>query len=148
MVSAMEVEQVEELKEENEKDKTFSVSVCDFSSCVWISSKGLVNNGVVDQNAVYQKVLDSVIPYFENKHGGKTFVKNRGGEFIYWKNDNIPDLSNIYDRVYEAFKSGVNSRVEIEIKDLPATDGRYADKYIEVDDSKLKLYAWVRSSED
>jgi hypothetical protein len=142
-VSAMEVEQTEEVKEENVEEKAFSVSVCDFSSCVWISSDGLVNNGVVDQNAVYQKVLDSVIPYFENKYGGKTFVKNRGGEFIYWRYDNIPDFSNIYDKVYEAFKSGTDSRVEIEIKDLPATDGRYADKYIEVDDSKLKLYAWV-----
>jgi hypothetical protein len=124
------VEQVEELEEENEKDKTFSVSVCDFSSLYGYLVKDWLIYGIVDQNAVYQKVLDSVIPYFENKHGGKTFVKNRGGEFIYWRYDNVPDFSNIYDKVYEAFKSGVNSRVEVVIKDLPGTDGRYADKYI------------------
>jgi len=142
-VSAMQVEQTEDIQVEEKKDNTFSVSVCDFSSCIWISSAAFVNDGVVDQNAVYQKVRDTVIPYFENKYGGKTSVRNRGGEFIYWKNDNIPDLSNIYDRVYEGFKKGEDTSIKIDVKDLPGTDGKYADRYIEVDDSKLKLYAWV-----
>lgn len=128
---------------EDEKDKTFSVSVCDSTSCVWISSDGLVKDGVVDENAVYQIVLDTVIPHFEKKYGGKTFIKNRSGGFIYWKEDVIPDLSTVFGDIHLAFKSGSNTAVEIVSKDLPGTDGRYFQKYIEVDDSKQKLYVWV-----
>jgi len=129
--------------EEDMKEETFSVSVCDSTSCVWISSDGLIKEGVVDENAVYQIVLDTVIPHFEKKYGGKTFTRNRSGSFIYWKEDVIPDLSNIFEDVYLAFKSRINTSVEVLSKDLPGTDGKYAQKYIEIDNSKQKLYVWI-----
>ncbi len=126
-----------------EEEKDFTVSVCGSTSCVWISSAGLIKNGVLDENALYQKILDSVIPHFENKYGGKTFAKNRAGSFIYWKEDNIPDLSNIYSDIVNAFREKDATSIQLEVKDLPGTDGTYSNRYIEVDDSKLKLYAWV-----
>lgn len=126
-----------------EEEKVFTVSVCGSTSCVWISSTGLIQNGILDEKALYQKILDSVIPHFENKYGGKTFAKNRAGSFIYWKEDNIPDLSNIYSDIVNAFREKNATSIQLEVKDLPGTDGTYSNRYIEVDDSKLKLYAWV-----
>lgn len=130
---------------EIEKEDNFSISVCDSTSksCVWISSEGLVEDRVVDENAIYQKVLDSVIPHFEKYYGGKTFAKNRGGDFIYWKEDVIPDFSNIFKDVLTAFESGKDTQILIQTKDLPGTDGRYSNKYIEIDNSKQKLYVWI-----
>lgn len=125
------------------QEESYSVSVCDTTSCIWISSEGLEKEGVLDENAIYQRVLDSVLPYFEQKYGGKTVAKNRAGSFIYWKEDLIPDFENIFVDIYKAFKLGINNSVNIEINDLPGTDGKYSQRYIEVDDSKQKLYAWV-----
>ena len=132
-----------QLEELNEEDKEFYVSVCDRTSCVWISNEKVVKDGIPDENGIYQEVLDQVIPHFEDKYGGKSVAKNRAGSFIYWKEDLIPDFSNIFEEVYNAFLNGENTSVDIHIKDLPGTDGKYADRYIEVDDSKQKLYAWV-----
>ena len=132
-----------QLEELNEEDKEFYVSVCDRTSCVWISNEKVVKDGIPDENGIYQEVLDQVIHHFEDKYGGKSVAKNRAGSFIYWKEDLIPDFSNIFEEVYNAFLNGENTSVDIHIKDLPGTDGKYADRYIEVDDSKQKLYAWV-----
>lgn len=141
-VTANEVVSLPNIEEETSK-QDFSVSVCGSTSCVWISSTGLIKEGVLDENALYQKILDTVIPHFENRYGGKTFAKNRAGSFIYWKEDIRPDLSNIYIDVLNAFREGENRSIQIGSKDLPGTDGTYDTKYIEIDDSKQKLYVWV-----
>ncbi len=141
----LEVKSAEDMRieEEEGEKKDFYVSVCDRTSCVWISSESLVKEGVPNENGIYQEVLDQVIPHFEDKYGGKSVAKNRAGSFIYWKKDLIPDFSNIFEEVYNAFLNGENTSVDIHVKDLPGTDGKYADRYIEVDDSKQKLYAWI-----
>lgn len=128
---------------DTQEEKPFSISVCDDTSCVWLSSDGLVKEGTVNENAIYQRVLDIVIPHFEKRFGGKTFARNRAGSFIYWKEDIIPDFTNIFEDVLKAFKSGINTSVYIEGKDLPGTDGKYAGRYIEIDNSKQKLYVWI-----
>lgn len=133
---------VEEIPKE---EKDISVSVCDteIKNCIWLTSDGLIKEDIVDENAVYQKVLDTVLPYIETQYGGKTIASNRNGNFIYWKEDMIPDLSNIFTDVYNAFKSGEDTQILIQTKDLPGTDGRYSNKYIEIDNSKQKLYVWI-----
>ncbi len=141
-VTANEVVSLPSIEEETPK-QDFSVSVCGSTSCVWISSIGIIKEGELDENALYQRILDTVIPHFENKYGGKTFAKNRAGSFIYWKGDIRPDLSNIYTDVLNAFKEGKSKSIQIEIKDLPGTEGTYATRYIEIDDSKQKLYVWI-----
>jgi len=130
---------------QEEEEKRISVSICDavVKNCIWLTDEGLLKEGVVDENAVYQEVLDSVIPFVEKLYGGKSMQRSSKGSFIYWKEDNIPDLSNIFTDVYNAFKSGENTQILIYTKDLPATDGRYSNKYIEIDNSKQKLYVWI-----
>jgi len=126
-----------------ERLEEFTVPICNQGKCMWLSSESVVLEGIVDRNAVYQRVLTQVIPYFEQNYGGKTAVQNRAGSFVYWKEDYIPNLSNIFDDVYRAFVSKEDDYVEVSIEDLPGTDGRYAPRYIEVDNSKQKLYVWV-----
>ena len=135
------MQQVETVQQEELED--FTVSVCVQNNCVWIPSTGLVTDGYIDENEIYQKVLDVVIPYFEEKYGGKDFVSNRAGGFVYWNEDLRPDMTDICIRVYEAFKNRKDTRVEVLVMDLPSTDGKYARRYIEIDDSRQKLYAWV-----
>ncbi len=144
-VSSSEVIGAQEVVNEIEEEKIFSVSICDSQnkSCVWLSSEELVEDGIPNENAIYQKVLDSVIPHFEKYYGGKTFAKNRKGSFIYWKEDILPDFSNIYTDVLTAFESGEDTQILVQTKDLPGTDGRYLSKYIEIDNSKQKLYVWI-----
>jgi len=133
---------VQQLKGDIVIDEDTSVPICHEDSCVWLSTDGLLIEGIVDRNAVYQKVLNQVIPYFEEEYGGKTAAQSKIGSFIYWKEDMRPDLSNIYDDVYSAFISPQQDYVEVEVKDLPGTDGRYVSKYIEIDNSKQKMYVW------
>ena len=125
------------------QEKEFSVSVCHKADCVLLLSDNQIKDGIVDKDILYKQVSDFVIPYFETRYGGKTIASNQRGNFIYWREDNIPDLTNIYEDVYEAFESQTNTVIEIEIKDLPGTSGTYAKKYIEVDNSKQKLYVWI-----
>jgi hypothetical protein len=120
----------------------YTVSVCHIDDCVYISSDTVMKDGKVDKGMVYQEVLENVISYFERGYGGKGVATSRNGEFIYWNEDERPDLSNIYDEVYTSFLSGMNTNVEIDIKELPGTDGRYATKYIEIDNSRQKLFVW------
>lgn len=134
----------EVLGEEIKEEENTSISICDIDirNCIWLTDEGLVKDGIVDENAVYKLVLETVFPYIEKSYGGKTFAQNRNGSFIYWKEDVIPDLSNIFTDVYNAFKSGKDTQILIHTKDLPGTDGRYSNKYIEIDNSKQKLYVW------
>lgn len=120
----------------------YTVSVCHIEDCVYLPSTSVIKDGKVDEGLVYQEVLDKVISHFEQGYGGKGLALNDKGSFTYWKQDVRPDLSSVYKEVYASFKSGLDTNVEIELKDLPSTDGRYADKYIEIDNSKQKLYVW------
>lgn len=130
-------------EKEIEEEENFTVSVCGGDNCVYLSSNGMFENGFVDEKKVYFRVLDEVIPHFEKISGGKNFVSNRAGGFMSWKEDEVLDMKNIFEDVYEAFLSREDTEILLERKDLPGTDGTYADRYIEIDDSKMKLYAWL-----
>ena len=120
----------------------YTVSVCHLEDCIYIPSDSVKKDGEIDKAMVYQEVLDKVISHFEKGYGGKGLASSDKGSFVYWKEDLIPDLSNIYDEVYRSFLSGLDTNVEIELKDLPSTNGLYATQYIEIDNSKQKLYVW------
>lgn len=124
------------------EDREFTISVCHIENCVYLSSLDVTKDGEVDKGLVYQLVLEKVFPYFEDTYGGKGFASNRGGSFVYWKEDIRPDLSNVFDEVYKSFKSGLDTNVEISLLDMPSTDGKYATKYIEIDNSRQKLFVW------
>ena len=120
----------------------YTVSVCHVEDCVYIPSTSVTKDGEINEGLVYQEVLDKVISHFEEMYGGKGLASSSNGSFTYWKQDVRPDLSSVYKEVYSSFKSGVDTNVEIELKDLPSTDGKYAEKYIEIDNSRQKLYVW------
>ncbi len=124
------------------QESDFSVSVCNMGDCVYIQSPSVMKDGVLDKGLVYQEVLDRVLPFFEKNYGGKALSSNNNGSFLYWKSDVRPDLSNVFDEVYRSFESGQDTNYEIPVKDLPSTDGKYAEKYIEIDNTKQKLYVW------
>jgi hypothetical protein len=121
---------------------SYKVSVCGEGKCVWLSSNDVEVDGVIDRGRVYQEVLDKVFPFFEKEYGGKEYVYNNNGGFIKWKEDIRPDLSNVFDDVYISFRSGLDTNVELEVKQMPGTDGRVSAKYIEIDDSQQTLYVW------
>lgn len=120
----------------------FTVSVCHVEDCVYISSESVKKDGVIDEGMVYQEVLDKVLGHFEQGYGGKSLASSDKGSFLYWVDDVRPDLTNIYQDVYRSFKSGMGTNVEVEVKEMPGTDGKYATKYIEIDNSRQKLYVW------
>ncbi len=124
------------------ENQEYTVSVCNVENCVYLSSNDVMKDGAVDKNLVYQAVLENVFPYFENTYGGKGYASNSGGSFVYWKEDVRPDLTNVFDEVYRSFKSGLDTNVEVSLKDMASTDGKYAEKYIEVDNSRQKLFVW------
>lgn len=124
------------------ENREYTVSVCNVENCVYLSSNDVMKDGEVDRGLVYQVVLENVYPYFENTYGGKGYVSNSGGSFVYWKEDVSPDLTNIFEEVYSSFKSGLDTNVEVSLKDMASTDGKYAEKYIEIDNSRQKLFVW------
>ena len=125
-----------------QKEEEYVVSVCLQQDCVDIPSSLVVEDKRVDKAKVYQEVLERVVSYFDKFFGGRSIASSSQGQFIYWKADIRPDLENIYDRVFEAFKLGSSTTVEIELKEQPGTDGKYTSKYIEVDNSRQKLFVW------
>jgi hypothetical protein len=95
---------------------------------------------------VYSYISEFIVPYFEALSGGKTLVKNSKGSFYAWKEDRIIDLRDIYDDIIKLLEDYDGEEIltyELVKKDLPSTDGKYSDRYIEVDNSRQKLYAWL-----
>lgn len=125
-----------------ESSGDFSVSVCLRDDCIYIPNTAVSKDGSIDEGMVYQEVLDKVVSHFERNYGGKAIATNGNGSFVYWKEDVRPDLTNIFKDVYVSFLSGLDTNIDIEMRDMPSTDGKYATKYIEVDNSRQKLYVW------
>lgn len=94
--------------------------------------------------AKFDEYIDTkVISYFDGIYAGTTQVSNSNGEFETKVSDIIPDYSTLYEKVNELYSSGTTDiRVEVEGKDSPGTDGKYAEKYMEADNSQQKLYVW------
>ena len=134
---------------------TDEVKICSKDFCHTISSEEISSwlvNGKVDIKKIYLYLADKVYSDFEEQFGGKVTVKNNKGQFLTWKEDYIPDLSDLHLKLKNLFEKrleGISKdRVEIDIKDLPGTDGKYSGKYIEIDNSKQILYSWIEGNVD
>ena len=126
-----------------------SVNVCYKDNCYYILPEIVESFYIDDQlntNSLYMYLLENVVGYFEKLSGGKTLVKNNKGSFYVWEEDSLIDTRNIYQGVERLLidrdADVYELRYELYKKDLPGTDGRYSNRYIEVDNSKQKLYAW------
>jgi len=95
---------------------------------------------------ILKHLNENIYPFFERHFGGKEIVTSRNGEFETWVYNEIPDLKDLESDLKEAIGlsiEGIKPEViQIKIKSIPGTDGTYASKYIEIDNSKQKLYVW------
>ncbi|MDD3474990.1 MAG: L,D-transpeptidase [Candidatus Dojkabacteria bacterium] len=126
-----------------------SVNVCYKDNCYYILPEIIESFYIDDQlntNSLYMYLLENVVGYFEKLSGGKVLVENSKGSFYTWEEDSRIDTSNIYKGIEKLLLNRDTDvyelRYELYKKDLPGTDGKYSNRYIEVDNSKQKLYAW------
>ena len=103
----------------------------------------LLRDSVLDKEKFQVYLSRRIVPYFETIFGDKETVKNSKGSFLTRKNDIVPNYSTLYDKINSSYISGITDiRVDIDGGHGPGTDGKYAEKYMEVDNSQQKLYVW------
>ncbi len=103
----------------------------------------LITDSKLDKEKFNEYLERKIIPYFETLFGEKELIKNDKGEFMARKVDIVPNYSTIFNKVNEAYVNGIKDiRIDIDSNDGPGTDGKYADRYMEVDNSQQKLYVW------
>lgn len=133
---------LEDIPEEN-----YTLSVCYKDLCRKMSHKEfspLITNGEVDREKFDIYMKEKIIPFFDNVFNEMVVVKNNHGEFLARKYDEGFDFDTLYFKVNSSFISGIDDiRVDLDAKIVPGTDGKYADKYIEVDNSQQTLYVWM-----
>ena len=126
----------------------YDMRICCESICQDIP-KEEVKNFFEEEKLKKEKVmvyfLEEVIPFFEDSFGKKIVVKNKKGSFNTWNIDKRPDLSMVYKQMLsELEKETPPEPIIVKMKDLPGTDGKYSERYIEIDNSKQKLYYWEK----
>jgi hypothetical protein len=126
-----------------------SLNICYEDDCYYIPPEiveTFYNTEKVDKTKLYMYLLEYVVSYFEEASGGKVWYESKNGGFYAWEDDLRIDTSNVYEGVENLLlhrgEYQLDLRYDLYKKDLPGTDGKYADKYIEIDNSKQKLYDW------
>lgn len=114
-----------------------TLSVCVLGECIGIK-KSEVGNDIEDVN---EYVVENVIPFINDTCGGKTTTENKNGSFQHWSEDIAPNTYGLTERIYQALRYEFEE-ITVETFKGPYTDGKYADKYIEVDNSTQQLFAW------
>jgi len=127
---------------------TYSISICKDEYCMTIPNedvKSFVDGSILDREKFEEYKEKNIQPFFESKYGKKEVVKNRKGTFLAKTEDIEIVYSNVYDKVNSSFISGLTDiKIDLDSYLSPGTDGKYADKYIEVDNSQQKLYVWKK----
>ncbi len=124
----------------------YDMKICCESICLNIPKEDIKNFFEEDnlrEETVMVYFLEKVLPFFEDSSGKKIEVKNKNGSFLTWNLDKRADFSRVYMKLlYELEKEMAPETITLKIQDLPGTDGKYSRKYIEIDNSKQKLYYW------
>jgi hypothetical protein len=130
--------------------KYIPLKVCTKDFCQIISTDdiaSLYTSGIVDEDKVYEYSVENIFPALEKFYGGQTLVSNTNGSFYTWSSDIRPDLSIIPTGISETLQqrdAGADiGTYNISLSSLPGTDGTYASKYIEIDNSSQTLYVWI-----
>lgn len=124
------------------------LEICCEGSCITIPSEtyeSFLKDGLLDDTLLKKYVDEKIVPFFENSSGGKTIVSNKGGKFISWNRDIRPNTSKLFEKIKKSFLDG-RTGLKIAKEDLPGTDGTFASKYIEIDNSRQKLFVWMDGS--
>jgi hypothetical protein len=131
--------------EVEEDKKIYPIDVCCNNICFHIFEDEIPS--LTDDTELSKYLNTNIYPYFQKYFGGKETISNSNGTFEYWVFNNIPDFSNLKENLKKEISSSINgiqtNMIEVLLKDLPGTDGTYTDKYMEVDNSKQKLYVWM-----
>ena len=127
-------------------DKVYSLSICLKDLCRNLFNddfRSLIIGEELDKYNFEKYIENNVQPYFESKYGQKVVVKNSKGEFLARVEDEVINYDPLFDKVNSAYLAGINNiKIELDYKITAGTDGKYADKYIEIDNSQQRLYAW------
>lgn len=127
-------------------DKVYSLSICLKDLCRNLFNddfRSLIIGEELDKYNFEKYIETNVRPYFESKYGQKVVVKNSKGEFLARVEDEVINYDPLFDKVNSAYLAGINNiKIELDYKITAGTDGKYADKYIEIDNSQQRLYAW------
>ena len=127
-------------------DKVYSLSICLKDLCRNLFNddfRSLIIGEELDKYNFEKYIENNVQPYFESKYGQKVVVKNSKGEFLARVEDEVINYDSLFDKVNSAYLAGINNiKIELDYKITAGTDGKYADKYIEIDNSQQRLYVW------
>ena len=127
-------------------DKVYSLSICLKDLCRNLFNddfRSLIIGEELDKYNFEKYIETNVRPYFESKYGQKVVVKNSKGEFLARVEDEVINYDSLFDKVNSAYLAGINNiKIDLDYKITAGTDGKYADKYIEIDNSQQRLYVW------
>lgn len=131
-----------------EKKKFSDIDICCEERCYNLDATDIeefFDDEQLNEKRLMSYVLEDIFPFFEKNFGGTTIVKNGKGSFVTWVADKRPELSGLYKDLQNVLKRDVYpDEILIYKKELPGTDGSYAQRYIEIDNSRQKLYYWYK----
>jgi lipoprotein-anchoring transpeptidase ErfK/SrfK len=125
------------VSDQKEEKGIKDISVCITYDCLPIKYSAEYE----DVSKLNMYVTENVVPFLEDLAGGKTYTINRNGKFEHWKNDSVPDTRGLTEKIDVAFRNGLEI-VSVELLNSPSTNGQYSARYIEIDNSRQRLYAW------
>lgn len=130
--------------------KFVPLKVCTTDICQIIPAQdiaSLYTSGKVDKNKVYKYCITNIFPALQDYYMTQVIVNNNNGNFYAQTKDNRPQLSMVPDGIVSVLgqrDTGKSIGVyNIPLSLLPGTNGQYAAKYIELDNSSQTIYAWV-----
>jgi len=133
-----------------ERKEIYPIDICCENICFHILeeeiSSLIFESGKLNNLEILKHLNENIYPFFERHFGGKEIVANINGKFETWAYNEIPDLKDLESNLKKAISLSIEGIepeiIQIKIKNIPGTDGTYASKYIEIDNSKQKLYVW------
>lgn len=126
-----------------------SLNICYEDDCYYLHPEvveSFYKNSVLDRDKISNYLQEYIVPFFDKLSGGKYVVENKNGNFYAWKEDEVIDTSVMLNDVIELLdfvgRNSTEITYELNKKEVPGTDGKYSEKYIEIDNSRQKVFAW------
>ncbi len=130
-----------------EKKKEYNIEVCYMGFCKKLENDiflGMMENGVLSEYYVDMWIDTDLKTYLSPLYDEKELVKNSQGEYLSRVSEYVPDYSVIYAQLNNAYRNGkYNIHIDLPKIMSASTDGKFATKYIEVDNTQQKLYVWI-----
>ena len=131
------------------KESFPSLNICYDKDCYYLHPEvieSFYKNSDLDTDKISNYLNKYIIPFFDKLSGGKMVVENKNGNFYVWEKDEIIDTNEMFDDVLELLdfvgRNSTEITYELYKKEVPGTDGKYSERYIEIDNSRQKLFAW------